>query len=97
MRRFAENTDVSVGKSRGEIDDLLRRWGEIIDGVATVGDTPLTVWLDEQDERVTRAIVSALVLAACDDPRLVAPDTGPESAIRDAEGRIVAVQGWVAR
>lgn len=27
MRRFAENTSVSVGRSRGELDDLLRRWG----------------------------------------------------------------------
>lgn len=26
-RRYAEGTSVSVGKSRGEIDDLLRRWG----------------------------------------------------------------------
>ena len=27
MRRFAEGTSVSVGRSRGEIDDYLRRWG----------------------------------------------------------------------
>lgn len=27
MRRFAEDTSVSVGRSRGEIDDLLRKWG----------------------------------------------------------------------
>jgi len=26
VRRYAEDTDVSVGKSRGEIDDLLRAW-----------------------------------------------------------------------
>jgi len=27
MKRFAQNTSVSVGKSRGEIDSLLRQWG----------------------------------------------------------------------
>jgi hypothetical protein len=27
VRRFAEDTSVSVGRSRGEIDDLLRSWG----------------------------------------------------------------------
>ena len=27
MRRFAEDTSVSVGRSRGELDDLLRTWG----------------------------------------------------------------------
>ena len=26
MRRYAEETDVSIGKSRGEIEDLLRSW-----------------------------------------------------------------------
>jgi len=26
-RRYAQDTTVSAGKSRGEIDDLLRRWG----------------------------------------------------------------------
>lgn len=26
-RRYAEDTSVSIGKSRGEIDDTLRRWG----------------------------------------------------------------------
>jgi len=30
-RRFAEGTSVSVGKSRGDIDTLLRRWG--VDGI----------------------------------------------------------------
>lgn len=27
MRRYAEDTSVSVGRSRGDIDDLLRAWG----------------------------------------------------------------------
>lgn len=27
MRRFAEDTSISVGRSRGDIDDLLRAWG----------------------------------------------------------------------
>ena len=27
MRRYAQDTSVSVGKSRGEIDELLRDWG----------------------------------------------------------------------
>lgn len=36
MRRHAEGTTVSVGKTRGEIDDLVRRWGA--DGVSWVDD-----------------------------------------------------------
>lgn len=27
MRRFAEDTTIGIGKTRGEIDDLLRAWG----------------------------------------------------------------------
>lgn len=36
MRRYAQDTSVSVGKSRGEIDDLLRDWS--CDGIRWTDD-----------------------------------------------------------
>jgi|GEM_PF-2757742 len=48
-----------------------------------------------EPERGVVLIVSQLVLGACDDrDDLVAPDTGV-GAVRDAQGRIVAVTGFV--
>ena len=40
-------------------------------------------------------IVSLLVLQACPDRRdLVAPDTSPQGAVRDEQGRIIGVRGF---
>lgn len=67
-------------------------------GVPTVRQTYGTVEGLPDPERDTVYIVSALVLAALRGSGrvdVVAPDTGPESAIRDEKGQIVAVRRLV--
>ena len=47
-----------------------------------------------EEKEGTIYIVSSMVAQACRDTRhdLVSPDTSPESAVRDSDGRIVAVR-----
>ena len=42
-------------------------------------------------------IVSSFVFAACDREDVLAPDTGPDSAIRNEKGNIVAVKRFVSK
>ncbi len=51
--------------------------------------------LPEKTEGVTYIVSSLVLLAACGRDDLVAPDTSPESAIRDENGQIEAVQGLI--
>jgi len=42
-------------------------------------------------------VVSALVFNASDRKDLIAPDTGPESAVRNEKGHIIGVQRFIVR
>ncbi|HDO19364.1 MAG TPA: hypothetical protein ENG74_01420 [Thermoplasmatales archaeon] len=90
-----DGEEVSIPPS-GEVARVYPRQ-EII---GEINDIPVvqTVFEDIEGlpdpEECTVYIVSTLVLQALQGERddVVAPDTGPESAVRDKEGRIVAVK-----
>ena len=66
-------------------------------GVVTQQPGPVEGLPDQVDDRIL--IVSKIVFdaAPADRTDLLAPDTGPESAIRDEAGNIAAVKRMIAR
>jgi hypothetical protein len=72
-----------------------RDTGVRIDGFPVVESVPIRIEGLPAPRDDLWLIVSGMVLAACPErDDLVAPDTGPESAIRDNSGRLQAVRRW---
>jgi len=69
-----------------------------IDGIPVVSKTYSGVEGLPAPEDGVMLIVSVLVLSALQGarPDVVAPDTGPNSAVRDEKGRILGVRGFQA-